>query len=230
MNINDIKELVDQVSVEDVVNCVVNKTTRYLDDTPWYNILKDYVFLIVLYKFVKKIYYYLAGYGLLKSMQLLYKSVANWIFQKLLESPLLRGSVNKEVSKAVAGMEKELIKNDDQLADFEVLPKEGLSSESINSELDKLNSILPHTSWEQGRVSGAVYHGGKELIKLQSEAFEKYCVANQLHPAVFPAVRKMEAEVVSMTLKMFNAPETGCGTTTSGGTESRVFEFLSAKV
>ncbi|XDT20246.1 Pyridoxal-dependent decarboxylase conserved domain [Nakaseomyces glabratus] len=230
MNINDIKELVDQVSVEDVVNCVVNKTTRYLDDTPWYNILKDYVFLIVLYKFVKKIYYYLAGYGLLKSMQLLYKSVANWIFQRLLESPLLRGSVNKEVSKAVAGMEKELIKNDDQLADFEVLPKEGLSSESINSELDKLNSILPHTSWEQGRVSGAVYHGGKELIKLQSEAFEKYCVANQLHPDVFPAVRKMEAEVVSMTLKMFNAPETGCGTTTSGGTESLLLACLSAKV
>jgi sphinganine-1-phosphate aldolase len=50
-------------------------------------------------------------------------------------------------------------------------------------------------------------------------AYAKYCVSNPLHPDVFPAVRKMEAEIVAMTLKLFNNPN-GAGTMTSGGTES----------
>lgn len=50
-------------------------------------------------------------------------------------------------------------------------------------------------------------------------AFKKYVVSNPLHPDAFPAVRQMEAEVVSMCLRMYNNP-TGAGTTTSGGTES----------
>lgn len=50
-------------------------------------------------------------------------------------------------------------------------------------------------------------------------AFERYCVSNPLHPDVFPAIRKMEAEIVAMCLKMYNNP-LGAGATTSGGTES----------
>ena len=52
-------------------------------------------------------------------------------------------------------------------------------------------------------------------------AFRKFIVSNSLHPDAFPAVRKMEAEVVSMCLRMYNNP-TGAGTMTSGGTESIV--------
>lgn len=50
-------------------------------------------------------------------------------------------------------------------------------------------------------------------------AFQRYCVSNPLHPDIFPAIRKMEAEIVSMCLRMYNNP-TGAGATTSGGTES----------
>ncbi len=50
-------------------------------------------------------------------------------------------------------------------------------------------------------------------------AFQRYCVSNPLHPDVFPAIRKMEAEIVAMCLRMYNNP-TGAGATTSGGTES----------
>lgn len=51
------------------------------------------------------------------------------------------------------------------------------------------------------------------------EAFRKYVISNPLHPDAFPAVRKMEAEVVQMCLRMYNNPD-GAGTMTSGGTES----------
>jgi sphinganine-1-phosphate aldolase len=61
--------------------------------------------------------------------------------------------------------------------------------------------------------------GGEDLEKVIVAAYQRYCVSNPLHPDVFPAVRKMEAEIVSMCLRMYNNPE-GAGTMTSGGTES----------
>ena len=88
---------------------------------------------------------------------------------------------------------------------------------------------MEHTRWEDGLVSGAVYHGGSDLIKLQAEAFEKFSVANPIHPDVFPGVRKMEAEIVAMVLAMFNAPPGAAGVTTSGGTESILMACLSAR-
>ncbi len=56
-----------------------------------------------------------------------------------------------------------------------------------------------------------------------------FCVANQLHPDVFPGVRKMESEIVSMVLKLYNAPDSACGTSTSGGTESLLLTCLAAR-
>ena len=61
--------------------------------------------------------------------------------------------------------------------------------------------------------------GGDDVENVLVAAFQRYCVSNPLHPDVFPAVRKMEAEIVAMCLRMYNNP-TGAGATTSGGTES----------
>jgi hypothetical protein len=47
-------------------------------------------------------------------------------------------------------------------------------------------------------VSGTVYHGGEDLIQLQSKAYSMFAVTNPLHPGVFPGIRKMEAEIVAM--------------------------------
>lgn len=66
---------------------------------------------------------------------------------------------------------------------------------------------MEHTSWEDGHVSGAVYHGGDALLDIQSEAYRMFSVSNPLHPDVFPGVRKMEAEIVAMVrrLPIFNS-------------------------
>lgn len=203
---------------------------HYLKTTHWYWILRDCVFIHLVFKFFSKILLYIRGYGLITSLGKLYHYFGKRLFSVILSMPGIRGSVEKQVSKALTSIEADLIKNDPQLEDYTELPPEGLSEEKVLESLDKLNSVLRHSDWKNGKVSGAVYHGGDELIDLQSKAFQKYCIANQLHPDVFPGVRKMEAEVVSMVLKMFNAPETGCGTTTSGGTESLLLACLSAKM
>lgn len=51
-------------------------------------------------------------------------------------------------------------------------------------------------------------------------AFSRYALSNPLHPDLFPSVRKMESEVVSMVLRLFNGNDACVGTMTSGGTES----------
>lgn len=109
-----------------------------------------------------------------------------------------------------------------------ILPKEGMPEDAVRAELQAL-ADMDHTRWEDGYVSGAVYHGGEELIKLQTEAFGKFTVANPIHPDVFPGVRKMEAEVVSMVLNLFHAPPGAAGVSTAGGSESILMACLAAR-
>ncbi|EJS42266.1 dpl1p [Saccharomyces arboricola H-6] len=203
----------------------------YFTSTPWYSILKDYMFLTFCYKVISNLLYLLKVYGPVRLVARTYEHTSRAVFHWLLDSPFLKGTVDKEVSKIKQSIEDELIKSDSQLMNFPRLPSDGVPQDDVIEELNKLNDLIPHTQWKEGKVSGAVYHGGDDLIHLQTVAYEKYCVANQLHPDVFPAVRKMESEVVSMVLRMFNAPiDTGCGTTTSGGTESLLLACLSAKM
>lgn len=77
------------------------------------------------------------------------------------------------------------------------LPKEPWTGEQLDAELGHLGE-MKRTRWEEGKVSGAVYHGGESLLKIQAKAMEMFGVANPIHPDVFPGVRKMEAEVVAM--------------------------------
>ncbi|AQZ17548.1 DPL1 (YDR294C) [Zygosaccharomyces parabailii] len=203
----------------------------YFATTSWIGLLRDYLLVTFIYKVLCNLLYYLKAYGIFGSVDKIYHELATFAFTTLINSPFVKPSVDKEVKKVIGGIERDLILHDDLVRDFETLPQDGLSEKSTLEELDKLQENLHLTDWRDGKVSGAVYHGGKDLIHLQSLAFEKYCVANQLHPDVFPAVRKMESEVVAMVLDMFHAPkDTGCGTTSSGGTESLLLACLSAKV
>lgn len=142
--------------------------------------------------------------------------------------PFVKGKVDAEVNQTLQKLESSLIVTSPELDDFTSIPTQGLSDTEIIDILSKLSN-LKHSDWQNGKVSGAVYHGGEDIIKVQSDAFKVFCVANQLHPDVFPGVRKMEAEVVAMTLKLFNAPEGAVGGTSSGGTESLLLACLSAK-
>lgn len=221
----------DELKLNEILLTGYAYCRNYLQTSSWISILKDYLLLLFTYRLLNFVAFHLKVFGLRGSLGNLYHSITSSFFKWLLRSSLMKSSVDAEVNKVTRSIERDLIKNDASLKDFEELPAVGLSEKTVLEELNLMDSILPHTEWKRGRVSGAVYHGGDELVHLQSLAFEKFCVANQLHPDVFPAVRKMEAEVVSMTLNLFNAPrDTGCGTTSSGGTESLLLACLSAKM
>lgn len=210
---------------------VYGSVIDYFQKTPWYFILRDYLFVHFCYKILINICYNVKAYGIFGSLKRCFRISLKYVFNCLLSSVFMRNKVDQEIQKTKRTIEKELIRNNDHIVDFIELPPTGMSMDLVLNELEKLDTSIPHSDWEDGRVSGAVYHGGQDLIHLQALAFEKFCVSNQLHPDVFPGLRKMESEVVSMILKMFNAPEdTGCGTTTSGGTESLLLACLSAKM
>lgn len=50
-----------------------------------------------------------------------------------------------------------------------------------------------------------------------------------MHPDIYPNIRKMESEIVRMVLELFHAPESGCGTVTTGGTESIILVCLASR-
>lgn len=192
------------------------------------DLLRNIVFILFLFRYTRKTFYSLRGYGLFGSIRNVYIAIRLFCYSIFLRTPGVRGQVDKQVSTAISNLESKLVQSGPEVNRYLTLPSEGWSADKIREELTKLAG-LEHTRWEDGRVSGAVYHGGEDLLKLQAEAFGQFGVANPIHPDVFPGVRKMEAEVVSMVLNLFNGPSDGAGVTTSGGTESIIMACLGAR-
>jgi len=96
----------------------------------------------------------------------------------------VRTQVDKQVKEATTKMQSQLVSLGPGVNRYAHLPLEGWTREQVHKELESL-SEMKHTRWEDGRVSGAVYHGGKELIDVQVEAFTRFAVANPIHPGRF---------------------------------------------
>ncbi|CCE27219.1 probable sphingosine-1-phosphate lyase [Claviceps purpurea 20.1] len=190
------------------------------------DLLRNIIFYYFVLRWTRKAFWQLKGRGIFGSISLLYHSIQRTLYGYFLRAPGVRGKVQQQVKESIAQMSTKLIAQTDTR--YLMLPKNGMDMDAVRAELDKLAN-LDHTRWEDGYVSGAVYHGEDELIALQTEAFGKFTVANPIHPDVFPGVRKMEAEVVSMVLDLFHAPPGAAGVSTAGGTESILMACLSAR-
>lgn len=198
---------------------------------PWgyLALARDGLVAYIVFTFLKSLFRRVYGLGLVKSVQLLLNKIVKRVSELVLSLPPIQRKIQKELDSTVTMIEGEIIKNDEALLQFPTLPQTGVHSDVIVSEIGNSQQVLAHSDWKLGKVSGAVYHGGDDLLALQLKAYEMFSVANQLHPDVFPGIRKMEAEVVAMVLKLFNAPESGCGLSTSGGTESLLLAGLAAR-
>lgn len=193
------------------------------------DVLRNLLLVLFLLRYTRKTFLQLRGYGVFGSVRQLYKDTYRILYGYFLRLPFVQAKVRADVEKAIHDIEEKLVPTGPGVTAYTALPAAGWTPEQVNKELDKL-SDMAHTRWEDGRVSGAVYHGGEELSDLQASAFRRFGVSNPLHPDVFPAVRKMEAEIVAMVLSLFHAPvDTGAGVTTSGGTESIIMAVLAAR-
>ncbi|WVO14657.1 hypothetical protein L204_102294 [Cryptococcus depauperatus] len=157
--------------------------------------------------------------GTIKELKKSVQSVVVSIMLKMpkhrqhLESELSR--TRKEISNKLA---PETYPEGIDLTRVKELPEHGRDKEWLVKEFSNMKK-LEKGDVNEGRVSGAVYHGGDDLNEIIVNAMSQFIVSNPLHPDVFPGVRKMEGEIVSMVLNLYNGSK-GAGTTTSGGTES----------
>lgn len=232
----DFRELVYVADIHSRRLATSAKTTfleHYFSEngSPWgyLALLRDVLVTYWIFQLLHKLALNVYGHGPIGCLKKVYNSVSRWFFDIVMALPPVQHKITKELRATQVKMEEQIIKNDDSLLQFPVLPSVGLHEDVVIQEVALVEKTLTTDDWHNGKYTGGVYHGGDDLLKLQSKAYEIYSVANQLHPDIFPGIRKMEAEVVSMILKLFNAPETGCGCSASGGTESLLLAGLSAR-
>lgn len=165
--------------------------------------LRNIVFILFLLRWTRKFFYQLKGRGIIGSAVDIYTYTRRTFYGIFLRLPGVRTKVQTQVAESILKLERKLVPSGPGVERTVTLPAEGWSEEQVQKALTDLAG-MEHTRWEDGRVSGAVYHGGDELLRLQTEAFGKFTVSNPIHPDVFPGVRKMEAEVVAMVCTSFS--------------------------
>ena len=103
-------------------------------------------------------------------------------------------------------------------------PLEGLGEEALFEEM--LAAKSDDVDWRAGKLPGFYVHFANDAVKdVGMWALREFHATNALGPGAFPSVRKFETDLVQWALELFNA-DVGCGSVTSGGTESI---FLAAK-
>jgi sphinganine-1-phosphate aldolase len=99
------------------------------------------------------------------------------------------------------------------------LPAKGSGFDEVMGTLAKLKAKDDRC---EGKTFAYVYLTDKnsDHHRAIEEASRMFMHENALNPTVFKSLRRMEVEVVSMLLRLVNAPAEAAGTLTSGGTES----------
>ena len=156
---------------------------------------------------------------------MLRRTATNWIqasFKFLRKLPLIRNLVQKELGKHVKGMEEDMSKQIGDMKYNRKLPEKGWNKQKIVSEIKQCMDLGEFKA-ETGALSGMCHKPpNMDRVEAVTEAYRMTAFANPLNPDAFPGIRKLEAEVVRMTLNLFNGDDNCCGTMTSGGTESLI--------
>ncbi len=165
----------------------------------------------------------------------LYVRIAGLVGPKVL-SPFVRAAermpfvgrmIEKEYEQLALDMRSSLRPYDDRLVSYTSLPERGRARDEVLEEMERLREE-EDSRWEEGFVSGAVYHGDPEHVDFLNRVYAVNSQTNPLHSDLWPRVVKYESEIVSMTADMLGArvvesrgSDGGvCGVVTSGGTES----------
>eukprot|EP01104_Vermistella_antarctica_P019029 TRINITY_DN7270_c0_g1_i1.p1 TRINITY_DN7270_c0_g1~~TRINITY_DN7270_c0_g1_i1.p1 ORF type:complete len:543 (-),score=116.01 TRINITY_DN7270_c0_g1_i1:122-1717(-) len=161
---------------------------------------------------------YIAGKLVTTDFDEIKQTLGYYAFQTVKFVPGAQGKIDGELKKAMEKMEEALGLADDKEKNY-TLPEQGIESSALLEKMKVLQNA-GDVDWSNGKVSGTVYVGDDAHVDLVNKAYCMFSLTNPLHPDVFPAVRKFEAEVISMTARMLGGNESTCGAVTSGGTES----------
>ena len=165
----------------------------------------------------------LGGYGLYKLYQTdfgnVYRNIKSYGFKLLRKIPKVEKEVQQEISKSVSKISQELKEPVENYISYHQLPQEGKSNSCIKLHMEEMEQV-GEFDCKHGGASGTGYSNNQGLDKLWTEVFPIFSRSNPLHPDIFPGLRKLEQDVVRMSINLFNGDNNFSGCFTSGGTES----------
>ncbi len=147
------------------------------------------------------------------------------LFKYAKRLPVLRERIEAEYEKVLEDMRGSMRPYKDDVPRHVKLPRQGRSRDELLEEMRTLKAREVER-WQDGFVSGAVYHGDPEHVSFLDEVYALNSQTNPLHADLWPRIAKYEGEIVAMTAQMLGgdkvtrASDEVCGTVTSGGTES----------
>jgi sphinganine-1-phosphate aldolase len=157
-----------------------------------------------------------------KYLSRLPQGIATRVFNTIKDIPFVKKVIQKELSTMMAELEGSLKPYKDNVQSFAKLPENGLEKKDVLEIMEGIHE-KEVSKWEDGYVSGAVYHGDDEHIEFLNKIYGFNSQSNPLHSDIWPSATKFESEIVSMTASMLGADKTDdeiCGVVSSGGTES----------
>tara|TARA_R110000868_G_scaffold132380_2_gene343173 strand:- start:104488 stop:105963 length:1476 start_codon:yes stop_codon:yes gene_type:complete len=107
------------------------------------------------------------------------------------------------------------------------IPNQGISSDRIFAAMETIKQ--KDIRWGEGRAFSLVFKGDKEMDEVIRKASQMFFSENGLNPSAFPSLKQFENEVVSMMVDLLRGGSTGCGSMTSGGTESILMAVKAAR-
>jgi len=129
-------------------------------------------------------------------------------------SSALSSKIDSETRAAVA----EMFPQSMHTASEACIPAKG---EDYAKLIARLSEWQKEFEPKHDRVFGYMYDpANSKYEEMISEVYTMFLHENGLNPGAFPVLRKLEVEVIQMTLNLFHAPKGAAGTMTSGGTES----------
>ena len=164
--------------------------------------------------------------GYIYILQLSYKfifyssrNLKKLMWNNIKKIPLVNTKINDKVKEIIdninLGFQNELT----DLKFYKEIPIQGLKNNEIENQFKQM-VLKKSNDYTKGKVSGATYSNNKDLDKLMALLFIYFNKSNPLHTNLYPSIRKMENELISFMINLFNGNEDTCGVFTGGGTES----------
>mgnify|MGYP002631181002 CR=1 FL=1 len=195
------------IQLEGVLRGVIN---RLLSRTDQYGALKLATIMLLLVRLARRLRTAALGYGV-KAW------VASIVLPYVKMIPMVQTKLRTESEKVRAELEPKLYKDITQPCT--TLQREPMQRHEIKSLMETRRE-LDTKYWQDGRVTGAIYHGQQDYTDFVGDIYGMFAFTNPLHGAIHPATRQMEAEVIQMVVNLYNGTADTCGAFTTGGTES----------
>jgi sphinganine-1-phosphate aldolase len=149
------------------------------------------------------------------------------LFNLALRIPLVNKYLKKEQAKTKKGFEKKFkAKRKNQVKE---LPDQPWREDTIMNRVKVGMEESRKFYTNGGRLSSSVFCAKDEHWDFVGKVMRETIESNCLWASEFSGISQMEAEIIRMTLNLYQGPEDACGLCTSGGTESLLITMLACK-